>query len=339
MSEVMINHGAKAGQGEGPGILYAGLAYAIWGIIPIYWRFLGEVPPFELTTHRVLWCAIFVAGVTAWRGRLAHIITILRTPRLLGTLSVTSVLITANWTIYIYCVASNQLVEASLGYYLTPLLSMALGVFLFGERMSRVRLMGVVLAGTAVAVKAIAFGHVPWIGLSLAFSFGFYGFLRKKAPVDAMDGLLIETVLLLPFTLALIVYWALTEPGAFPSTNLTMDALLIAGGPVTASPLAMFAAGARRIRLTTLGFLQYFSPSITLLLAVFGFHERFSRIDAISFACLWAALAIVALEGQFRPRAGDREPPSLPPQNLPPSALPGFRVPQSREPSPDPKAP
>lgn len=286
---------------EGPGIIYAGLAYSVWGITPLYWRLLGDVPPFELTIHRVLWCALFVAGVAAWRGRLGHVAAILRSRELMSTLVLTSLLISGNWTIFIYCVATNQLVEASLGYYLTPLLSMALGVFLFGERMSRLRLLGVALAAIAVAVQAAGFGHFPWIGLSLAFSFGFYGFFRKKAPVDSMDGLLIETALLFPFTLMLVAYWSMTEPGAFPSSNLLKDALLIGAGPVTAVPLAMFASGARRIRLSTLGFLQYLSPSITLLLATFGFHERFSRVDAASFGFVWLALIVVALEGRFGP--------------------------------------
>ncbi len=292
---------------EATGILYAGLAYAIWGVIPLYWRMLDDVPPFELTVHRILWCAVFVAGVTALRGRLSHIVDIVRQPQLLATLALTSILISTNWTIFIYCVATNHLVEASLGYYLTPLLSIGLGVFLFGERMSRLRLAGVTLAAIAVAVKAIAFGHFPWIGLSLAFSFGFYGFFRKKAPVDALDGLLVETLLLFPITLALVVYWASSGQGAFPSPHISKDALLIAGGPITAIPLAMFAAGARRMRLSTLGFLQYLSPSITLLLAIFGFHEAFNRGDAVSFALIWVALAIVALEGRFRPAVAAEE--------------------------------
>ncbi|HTW36587.1 MAG TPA: EamA family transporter RarD [Rhizomicrobium sp.] len=297
----MTQDTANAHRGEAAGILYAGSAYAFWGITPLYWRLLGNVPPFQLTTHRVLWCALFVAIVTAWRGRLGHIVTILRTPRLLGTLALTSILISTNWTIYIYCVATNQLVEASLGYYLTPLLSIALGVFLFGEHMTRWRLAGVILAAVAVGIKTVALGHVPWIAFSLALSFGFYGYFRKKAPVDSMDGLLIETVLLLPFTLTLVTYWASTEPAAFPRAGLLTDALLMAGGPITAVPLAMFAEGARRIRMTTLGFLQYFTPTITLLLATLGFHEHFGRIDAISFAFVWVALLIVALEGRFRP--------------------------------------
>jgi chloramphenicol-sensitive protein RarD len=288
--------------GETAGILYAGFAYAAWGVTPIYWRLLGDVPPFELTVHRVLWCALFVAGVTAWRGRLGHIVTILRTPRLLGTLALTSVLISANWTLFIYCVATNQLVEASLGYYLTPLLSIALGVFLFGERMSRFRLFGVILATAAVMVQAMELGHIPWIGPTLALSFGFYGYFRKAAPVDSLDGLLVETAILFPLTLGLVAYWATNEPRVFPSPNILKTVLLIGGGPLTAIPLAMFAAGARRIRLTTLGFLQYLSPSITLVLATLGFHERFTRVDAVSFACVWTALVVVALEGRFKQR-------------------------------------
>ena len=303
----MTQNTANAHGGEAAGILYAGSAYAFWGITPLYWRLLGQVPPFELTTHRVLWCALFVALVTAWRGRFVHIVNIVRTPKLLGTLALTSVLITTNWTIYIYCVATNQLVEASLGYYLTPLISIALGVFLFGEHMTRFRLAGVILAAIAVSVKAFSLGHVPWIAFSLALSFGFYGYFRKKAPVDSMDGLLIETALLLPFTLALVITWARTEPHAFPRAGLVADSLLIFAGPITAVPLAMFAEGARRIRMTTLGFLQYFTPTFTLLLATLGFHEHFGRIDAISFAFVWVALLIVALEGRFRPALAAQE--------------------------------
>lgn len=288
---------------EASGILYAGLAYALWGFTPLYWRFLDAVPPFELTVHRVFWCALFMAGVTAWRGRAGHIAMIVRTPALLGTLALTSFLISANWTIFIYCVASNQLVDASLGYFMTPLVSIALGVLVFGEKLSRLRLLGVALVAGAVLIKTVALGRFPWIGPGLALSFGFYGYFRKRAPVDSMDGLLVETLLLLPLTLALIAYWARTEAGAFPAGGWVQNALLIAGGPITAIPLAMFAAGTRRIRMTTLAFLQYVTPSITLLLAVTGFREHFARIDAVCFAIVWVALVIVALDGRLRPAA------------------------------------
>jgi chloramphenicol-sensitive protein RarD len=283
------------------GVAYAMLAYALWGIVPLYWRLLDGVPPFELTVHRIVWCALFVMIVALLRRRLGHLRRIIRTPRLLVTLALTSVLISTNWTVYIYCVASRQLVEASLGYYINPLISVALGVVFFAERMSPLRLVAIVLATGAVAAKALSLGHFPWIAPALALSFGFYGYFRKLTPVDALDGLLVETWIVLPISAALLFYWYLAGEAAFPSADLKRDALLIAGGAITAVPLALFAAGARRIRLSTLGFLQYLSPSITLLLAIFGFGERFTRFDAIAFGCVWAALSLVALESRVTP--------------------------------------
>lgn len=276
----------------------AGSAYAMWGVVPVYWRFLPEVPPFELTVHRVLWCALFVFGVTLWRGRLAQIRDIVRTPKVIRLLILTSLLITLNWTIYIYSVATDQLVEASLGYYVTPLISIALGVSFFGEKLSRMRLVGLVLAAVAVATKTIALGHIPWIAPALAFSFGFYGYFRKLIPVDSLDGLLVETSILFPFTLGLVSFWAARGTGAFPSPDWLVDVLLFGAGPVTAVPLAMFAAGARRVRMSTLGFLQYIAPSITLLLATVAFGEPFGRVDAVVFVCVWTALIVVAAEGR-----------------------------------------
>jgi chloramphenicol-sensitive protein RarD len=295
----------RAHSDDPAGIACAVLSYGLWGIVPLYWRLLDGVPPFELTVHRIVWCALFVMAVALLRGRTAQIITIIRTPRLVGMLALTGFLVSLNWTVYIYCVASRQLVEASLGYYINPLISIALGVLLFGEHMSRLRLIAVLLATLAVAVKAVSLGHFPWIAPVLALSFGFYGYFRKLAPVDALDGLLIETGIILPVSGALLLYWYAIGTAAFPSSHWTRDALLIGAGPVTAIPLALFAAGARRIRLSTLGFLQYLSPSITLLLAIFGFDERFTRLDALAFGCVWFALVLVALEGRMawlRPR-------------------------------------
>jgi chloramphenicol-sensitive protein RarD len=285
---------------ESAGIMLAGFAYAMWGVMPLYWRLLGDVPPIQLTVHRIFWCALFLAVVAAWRGRTSRIVSVLREPKTIATLALTSVLITCNWTIFIYCVSTSQLVEASFGYYLTPLLSIALGVFLVGERLSRTRLVGIALAASAVGVQAFELGHIPWIGPALALSFGFYGYFRKLTDVDSLDGLLVETLILFPFTFGLVAFWWWRHTGAFPSANLGKDALLIFAGPLTAVPLAMFAAGARRIRLTTLGFLQYCSPSVTLLLATFGFHETFSRGSAIAFVLIWTAILIVALEGRFK---------------------------------------
>ena len=285
------------------GTIYAALAYTIWGVMPAYWRLLGEVPSFQLTTQRVLWCAVVVLIVTAIHGNLARVLAVMRTPRTLAALALTSLLISSNWALYIYCVETNQLVEASLGYYLTPLVSFALGLLFFREQLSRVRWVSIGIASIGLALQLWALGRVPWIALVLAISFGLYGYLRKRAPVAALDGLAVETALLFPFALGLVVWWQVTDVGAFSSDNAIKNLLLVGAGPTTAIPLALFAAGARRVSMTTLGFLQYLAPSITLLMAVFGFHEAFTQVDLISFGCIWAALVIVALEGRFtRPR-------------------------------------
>jgi chloramphenicol-sensitive protein RarD len=284
---------------EGKGILFAGGAYAIWGVVPLYWRLLTGVGPIEITIHRVLWCAITVALVTLARGRFWHVMAVVRTRHIIGGLVISSLLITANWTIFIYCVSTHQLVEASLGYYMTPLVSIALGVTLLGEKISRLRLAAIGLAGIAVIVMSFSLGHIPWIAPSLALSFGFYGYMRKLIPVDALDGLTIETCLLFPLTLVTVLVLALDGAGAFPSSNFLRDALLIGSGPLTAVPLVLFAAGARRVRLTTLGFLQYFSPTISLLLATVVLGEAFTRLDLLVFACVWAALVLVGLESQL----------------------------------------
>lgn len=281
---------------EGAGILYAGLAYSLWGVLPLYWRLLAVVPPFELAVHRVLWCALFVAGVTVARGHLPRILRAVRDPRILGTLALSSLMISVNWTLYIYCIATDQVVESALGYYMTPLVSFALGYLLFGERLSRPKLFAVALAGFAVVAQAASLGAVPWIAPGLAITFGIYGYLRKKTPVAALDGLLIETALLFPLVAGLVAWWAF-HGGAFPSPRSSINALLVFAGPLTAIPLALFAAGARRVRLTTLGFLQYIAPSVTLMVAVFLFHEPFTASDVISFGCVWTAIAIAAADG------------------------------------------
>jgi len=284
---------------ETRGILLAAGAYGIWGLVPLYWQFLSDVPPLEITLHRILWCSITGLIVTLARGRFWHFITVLRTRRLMAALMASSVLISTNWTIYIYCVGAHRLVEASLGYYLTPLVSIALGVAVLGEKVSRIRVAAIVLATIAVAVQAISLGGIPWIAPALALTFGFYGYVRKLTPVDALEGLTIETCLLLPVAVPLIVWWAHEGSGAFPSMLASRDALLMFTGPLTAVPLTLFAAGARRIRMTTLGFLQYLSPTITLLVATLLLGEPFTRTNVVAFAFVWTALVLVSLEGRL----------------------------------------
>jgi chloramphenicol-sensitive protein RarD len=280
------------------GILYAGGTYVLWGFVPLYWALLADVSPVEITLHRILWGALFAAGMTAARGRLLHVASILRTREMLGALAISSVLIAANWTLYIWCVSTHQLVEASLGYYLTPLVSMSFGIVMLGERVSRLRVAAICLGAVAVIAQTIELGRVSFIAPGLALSFGFYGYMRKRTPVDSLDGLTVETLLLCPISLAVLGYLALQGAGAFIASHPLRDALLIGAGPITAIPLVMFAAGAQRIRMTTLGFLQYLAPSITLIVATTMLGEAFTRVDAITFGCVWTALVLVGLEGQ-----------------------------------------
>lgn len=288
------------GGDEPAGLFFAVIAFASWGILPLYWRLFGDVPPFELTVHRVLWSGVFAGGIVLVRGRLFVVLRLMRNRRILATLALTAALVSINWLVFVYSVATNQLVEASLGYYINPLLSIALGVFLMGERISRLRIVAVAIAFIGVAIKAFALGHVPWIAPVLALSFGFYGYFRKLVPAEALDALAVEMCLLFPVTCGLVVFWAVTGVGAFPKSGVAMDGLLLLAGPLTAIPLVFFSAGVRRIRLSTMGFLQYLTPTMTLLLATLFLGEAFTPVDAVTFGCVWAALALVTLEGYLR---------------------------------------
>lgn len=287
---------------ERAGIFYAASAYSLWGVLPLYWHVLADVPPFQLSFHRMVWCALFGVIVCAALGRLKGIWVALKTPKLAAALTLSSILIAINWTVYIYAVAAHQLVEASLGYYINPLLSIALGVVLLGERLSPLRVAAIALATIAVAFKASGLGHFPWIAISLALSFGFYGYVRKLTPIAAFDGLTIETLILFPITAGALLFWGATGSGAFTPAHPLTDVLLILGGPITALPLTLFAAGARRVSLSTLGFLQYLSPTITLIIAVLVLGENFTRADAATFGCVWLALALVAVDGRLAQR-------------------------------------
>lgn len=278
------------------GILLAGGAYTIWGVIPIYWRLLSDVPPFEIVIHRILWCAVFMVIFIVSNKRLKHILKALRDRRVLVTLMLTSVLIAVNWGLFIWAVETNRLVEASLGYFTIPLVSIALGVMLLGEKLNTLRIIAIILAATAAIVQTVLLGHFPWLALTLAATFGAYGYFRKTVNMGAIDGLFVESVLLFPPALALIIYWGATGQSAFMKGSALTDALLILAGPLTAIPLAMFSAGARRVRLSTLGFLQYIGPTISLVLATVFWGESFTWVHAATFGCVWLALALVALE-------------------------------------------
>jgi chloramphenicol-sensitive protein RarD len=271
-------------------------AYLVWGVLPLYFKLLAGVPPIEIVANRILWSLIFLALlVTLWR-RWTAVRAALASGRILLILMLTATLIAANWLIYVWAVVRGHVLETSLGYYLNPLFNVLLGVALLKERLSRAQTGAVLLAATGVGVLAWGAASGLWISLSLAFSFGLYGFVRKIAPVDALEGLSVETALLAPPSLAFLL-WAHGGAGGLAAFDTATDLLLVLGGAVTAIPLLLFNAAAKRLPYSTLGFLQYIAPSLQFLLAVLVFGEPFTAAHALCFGAIWSALAIFAAEG------------------------------------------
>jgi len=284
------------------GVLYGASAYVTWGIIPIFWKFLDHVGAVEIVTHRIVWTLIFaVAALAAWE-RLPKLWSALRNPKIVMALFVSALLIAVNWGLFIWAVTADRIIDTSLGYYINPLVSFVLGVVWLGERLTKIQLAAIGLAVLGVVNQTVALGYLPWISLVLAVSFGIYGLIRKTVAVESLEGLTIEAIILAPISLGYIVYLVASEQGAFFHVGLTTDLLLVLAGPLTAIPLLLFAAGARLVRLSTMGFLQYLAPSISLVLAVFLYHEPFTQAHAVTFALIWSALALVTWEALRRER-------------------------------------
>jgi len=282
------------------GVLYALSAYLIWGTMPIYLKSLQAVSAFEILAHRVIWSVVFVFTVLALLRRWQWVPQLLRTPRQIGLLGLSALLVSINWVIYIWAVNAGHIVDASLGYFINPLINVLIGAVLLHERLRRPQWIAVALAALGVAWLTWQAGQVPWIGLSLALSFGFYGLLRKQASVGALEGLAVETALLAPAALAWLLWLALHGRSQFfnaltdgpPSLVL----LLVLAGPVTAIPLTLFAAGARRIQFATLGLLQYAGPTVQLLVGVYLYGESFSSAKLVGYALIWFALAVFSAD-------------------------------------------
>ena len=279
------------------GLLFGLGAYLAWGVMPLYFKALAHVSALEIVAHRVIWSMVFMAALVALWRRWPAIRAALGPGRVLITLLITTLLIGTNWLIFIYAVVSGHVLEASLGYYLNPLVNVLLGVVLLKEKLSRAQVFATLLAAAGVAVLAAGAGSGLWISLTLAATFAVYGFLRKIVAVDSLEGLSIETALLSPLALAWLVWLQADGSAAFASVTLTTDLLLVLGGAVTAIPLLMFTAAARRLPYSTLGFLQYVAPSLQFLLAVLAFGEPLTTAHLICFAAIWTALAIFSIEG------------------------------------------
>ncbi|MBA3596050.1 MAG: EamA family transporter RarD [Methylibium sp.] len=284
------------------GILQASLAYACWGLFPLYFKALQAVPPLELLAHRVTWSLLFVAALLAAQRRWTWLGAALRDPRVLRSCAASSLLIAINWFFYIWAVSSDRIVEASLGYFINPLVNVLFAALVLGERLRRGQWVAVALAAAGVAWLTVQAGAPPWIALAIAVSFAGYGLLRKTAPLGALEGLAMETLMLGPIALAVLAWLALQGQAAFTDSGGATRWLLIAAGPITAIPLLLFAAGARRIPFALLGLLQYIGPTLQLLLGVLIFDERFDARRAIGFGAIWAALALYSAESLWRSR-------------------------------------
>lgn len=274
------------------GLLWAVAAYGWWGLGPVYFKAVAHVAPLEILAHRVIWSLLFLALLLSIRRRWgAFRKAVLHRPTLL-ILTITSLTISANWFVYIWAVTNGQIVQASLGYFINPLVSVLLGFIFLKEQLYPMEWLAVVLAAAGVLWLTLAAGVFPWISLFLAISFGVYGLLRKVAKVESIEGLAIETVIVLPLALGYLLMLRTHQTISFGTVSWSTDLLLAAAGIVTATPLVWFAIAVRRLRLATIGILQYLAPTIQFILAVLVYHEPFDRDRLVAFILIWSALAI-----------------------------------------------
>lgn len=278
------------------GVAYGLAAYLLWGFFPLYFKALAGVTPLEILAHRILWSVLSLALLLTVLRRWAGVRLALVAPRTLLTLSATTLLIAVNWLVFIYAVGAGKVLETSLGYFINPLVSALLGLLFLNEKLSRNQKASFLLAAAGVLLLTIQHGELPWIALTLAFTFGLYGLLRKQAPVDAIAGLTVETLLLFPFAAAYLGWLVYDGKSAFVVAPPRLTLLLACSGILTSTPLIWFAAATKRLRLVTVGLMQYLVPTLHFLLAVFAFGELFTAAHLLSFALIWAGLVLYTVD-------------------------------------------
>ncbi len=284
------------------GLTAASTAFFVWGLLPLYLKALQAVPVLQVTAHRMTWGCLFAFAWLAVRGELDLMRAALADPKMRLRLLASATLISTNWLLYVWSIINDHAVEASLGYFINPLLNVLMGVLVLSERLNRAQWSAVGIAAASVLYMTWSAGHPPWIALVLALSFCLYGLLRKMVSVEALPGFATETLMLLPIGMGYLLWCEVTGVGTLGHAGLGTNMLLALGGPITALPLVLFAYGARRIPYSTVGLLQYIGPSIQLMLAVFVFHEPFERTRAVGFGLIWLAIAIYLGDGLWRAR-------------------------------------
>ncbi|MFT4937810.1 MAG: chloramphenicol-sensitive protein RarD [Paraglaciecola sp.] len=277
------------------GVFLALAAYSMWGFAPIYFKLLKDMPALEILMHRIVWSMVVLVLLVLITGHMPKVRSALKNRKVLSILLLSGVLLAGNWLLFIWAINSNHLLDASLGYYINPLLNVFLGRMFLGERLRSLQKVAVILALVGVVILIITFGQIPWIALTLAGSFGVYGLLRKQVAVDSLPGLLLETAMMLPFAL-IYWFWFAGEGSNLVSNDMGMNTLLLLAGVVTTAPLLCFTGAARRIKYSTLGFFQYIGPSIMFILAVFLYGEPMSEARIVTFMFVWLALALFSFD-------------------------------------------
>jgi chloramphenicol-sensitive protein RarD len=278
------------------------VAYVLWGAFPIYWRLLKQVPATEILAHRVVWALVFCASLITLTRGWRWLSALKSQPRILGLMLASTVAISINWLTYIWSVNAGHVVDASLGYFINPFVSILAGVVIFHERLRRGQLAAILVAACGVLYLAIASNTLLWVAFTLALSFGAYGVLRKVAPVDSLQGLTIETAIIAPIALIYLICCAVWGSNAFVDSGFVPTMLLILSGVVTAIPLLLFAAGARALPLTLIGVLQYITPTIQFVIGIFVYHEAFNRVQMIGYGLVWVALLAYTIESMLHAR-------------------------------------
>ena len=286
-----------------PGVLFATSAFLCWGLFPLYFHAIGDVPPSEILAHRMLWSLLFLVIVLTARSQWKWLPEVLKKPKVVGSFVASALLLSANWFVYIWAVKNGHVIDASLGYFINPLVNVLLGQLVLKEHLRRGQWLAVAIAASGVLWLTIQAGQLPWIALILGATFGGYGLLRKTAALAALEGLSFETLILFPLAAAYVGWLTFIGHNAFLNTPSDSTRwLLVAAGPITAIPLLLFAAGARRIPMAVLGMLQYLSPTIQMLLGLWVFHEAFSAERMAGFVVIWSALLVYMGEGLWTSR-------------------------------------
>ena len=282
------------------GVIFGLVAYFIWGIVPLYWPHLQPATPLEILSHRIIWSLALLGAIIGFQHSFAKVLSVIRTPRSLFLLTLAALLIAINWGIFIWASVSKHLLDSSLGYFITPLLSVALGVVFFKEKLRSLQWCAVAIATASVIFLTVTLGTLPWVALSLATSFGLYGYIKKLANVPAIESLFVETLLLAPIALGYLVWLGTQGQGSFGHHGITHSLWLASSGIVTAVPLLFFGAAAIRVPLTTMGMLQYLGPTLQYIIGLYVFHEHMSGARLIGFILTWIAIAIFTFDALHR---------------------------------------